>query len=108
MSDDFEFEVIDASAVEHSRNYRRRSGLGNGKNFIEAVYLDSEDQHRYYSALQRNYRRRHNVSETPYDHLIDPVLAREEEYAKLFPVTLVELRLIVEEEERKNNARNSK
>lgn len=103
MSEEFEFEVIDASAVEHSRNYRRRSGLGNGKNFIEAVYLDNEDQHRYYSALQRNYRRRHNVRETPYDHMIDPVLKREEDYAKLFPVTLTEIRLMLEEEKGKLN-----
>lgn len=103
MSDDFEFEVIDASSVQHSQ--RTRKPKYKTKPW---EYWDAKGEYEYYKIVQRNYRRRHNVSETPYDHLIDPVLAREEEYAKLFPVTLVELRLIVEEEERKNNARNSK
>jgi len=59
---------------------------------------DREGQYLMYKAYQRNYQRRHGVTETPYDHLIDPVLQREEEYSKLFPITLIEARLIVQEE----------
>lgn len=100
---DSDFEIVDASTIDFVRRGGRRKGLGNGRNFIpaEPVSLSNDDregQYLMYKAYQRNYQRRHGVTETPYDHLIDPVLQREEEYSKLFPITLIEARLIVQEE----------
>jgi len=99
MYDDDDF--VDASTIEVTRG--RRTGLGNGRNFIPAPVISMNEDDRkgaylMYKAHQRNYQRRHNVTVTPYDHLIDPVLQREEEYSKLFPITLIEARLIVQEE----------
>jgi len=103
MSDDLDFEIVDASKMDFVRRGGRRDGLGNGRNFIPAESIslsncDRKGEYLMYKAYQRNYQRRHGVTETPYDHLIDPVLEREEEYSKLFPMTLIEIRLIAQEE----------
>lgn len=95
---EIEFVFIDSSQVESSR--RQRKPKYKNKPW---EYTDAKGEYEYYKIAQRNYRRRHGVMETPYDHLIDPRMEREEEYAKLFPITLTELRLIVEEETRKNS-----
>ena len=94
-------EFIDASEIEVTRG--KRGGLGNGRNFIPAPVFgtslsDRKAEYDYYKALQSSWKRRNNTSVTPYDHLIDRVFEREEEYSKLFPVTLIEIRLIVQEE----------
>ena len=106
MSDELGYEVIDASQVEYVRG--RRNKLGNGDNFIPAPVFgmsnsDRKVEYQYYKALQTSWKRRNGVTETPYDHLIDPRFEKEEEYARLFPVTLTELRLIVQEEEMKKS-----
>jgi hypothetical protein len=93
---DSDFEIVDTSTIQFAR--RSRKPKYKTKPW---EYNDAEGEHFYYKIAQRNYRRRHGVTETPYDHLIDPVLEREEEYSKLFPITLIEARLIVQEEEMK-------
>lgn len=99
MSEMIDDDFIDASEIQVTRGRREKP------TYSTYIWESKTDygRHQYYSALRRNYIRRHKVNETPYDHFINPLLAREEEYAKLFPVTLVEIKLIIEEEERKND-----
>lgn len=101
MSDqEMDFVIIDSSQVESSQ--RQRKPKYKTKPW---EYSDTKGEYEYYKIVQRNYRRRHGITETPYDHLVDPIMEREEEYAKLFPITLIELRLMAEEKGSKNESR---
>lgn len=102
MSDDF--EIVDPSTLQLASRGRRSKGLGQGSNFIPAntwtnPFSDKSRrmEYQYYRSLQRIHQRRTGEMETPYDHLIDKELLREEEYNKLFPITLVEARMMAEE-----------
>lgn len=100
MSDqEMEFEIIDSSQIQMSQRNRKPK-----YKHMPWSYNTPEGEHKYYKMLQRNYQRRHGVMETPYDHMVDPIMEREEEYAKLFPITLIELRLMVEEKGSKNES----
>lgn len=89
-----DFEIVDASLVQGSKRERKSSYKG-----VSFTPSHPVSQYYHYRALQSNYRRRHKTMETPWDHFIDPLMEREDEYAKVFPVTLIELRLMVKEEE---------
>lgn len=102
MSDDY--EIVDVSTIEFASRGRRSKGLGQGANFIPAntwtePFSDKSrrSEYQYYRSLQRIHQRRTGEIETPYDHLVDKEFLREEEYSKLFPITLVEARMMAEE-----------
>jgi hypothetical protein len=98
QSNDDDFQFISADLVVSSRGGRKNTTI-KAPSFWSRGFYDYQGEYNHYRALQQNYRRRHKVEETPYDHLVNPILAKQEEYASLFPVTLIELQLIVKEEE---------
>jgi hypothetical protein len=81
MSDDY--EIVDASTIEFASRSRKPKYA---HKHWEST--NPRDMHIYYSALQRNHIRRNGCNETPYDHLIDQKMKREEEYQRIFPISL--------------------
>jgi len=81
MSDDY--EIVDASTIEFPSRSRKPKYA-----YKHWESTNPRDMHIYYSALQRNHRRRSGDMDTPYDHLIDQRMKREEEYQSVFPISL--------------------
>lgn len=65
MSDN-DFEIVDSSTIEFAS--RSRKPKYKHKHWERD---DAEGMYIYYKGLQRSYQRRHGVTETPFDHMID-------------------------------------
>ena len=60
------FEIVDPSTLQFASRSRKQK-----YKHKHWERQDPEGMYIYYKGLQRSYRRRHGVTETPYDHMID-------------------------------------